>query len=140
MREILTKCGTCRRRHKSAARLLRLSALLASCFLGAVAVAHHGTAVEFDVNKNGRIEGVVKEIWFKAPHVRYYVTVVDKQGQPVTWDIQSQSPINLRRLGWSKETLKVGDKVIVEGFLGRDGRKTLYMNKITTTDGKTVKF
>ena len=140
MGEILTESGLYRRLHKAAARLLQLSALLANCFLGAVAIAHHGTAVEFDVSKNGRIEGVVKEVWFKAPHVHYYLTVTDKQGQTATWDIQSQSPINLRRQGWSQETMKVGDKVIVEGFLGRDGKKTLYMNKITTADGKTLKF
>lgn len=140
MREILTERRAYRSLRTSAARFLPIHALLASCFLSAIAFAHHGTAVEFDVTKNGRIEGVVREVWFKAPHVRYYLTVVDKQGQQSTWDIQSQSPINLRRKGWSQDTLKIGDKVIVEGFLGRDGKKTLYMNKITTADGKTLAF
>lgn len=61
-----------------AIRRVRQCALI--CLLGFVPVdvpAHHSYAAEFDADSPATIEGVVKEVWFKSPHVRYYITVTD---------------------------------------------------------------
>lgn len=49
------------------------------CLLPGLVRAHHSIAVEYDMHTQGAIEGIVSEVWFKNPHVRYYLSVTDDQ-------------------------------------------------------------
>ena len=84
------------------------------------------------------IEGVVTEVWFRNPHVRYYIEVVDEDGEKVSWDVRTSSPTILVRRGWNESTIAAGDKVKVEGYLGRDGRKLLSLISIELPDGTVL--
>jgi len=100
--------------------------------------AHHSFAAEF-VKEEATIDGVVTEVWFKNPHVRYYVEVTLKDGSKETWDTRGQSPTALRRSGnWRANSIKVGDHVVMEGYLGRDGRKLLSIRKVRLDDGTVL--
>ena len=73
-------------------RTFLLSALLPMVLLMQPATSHHSVFAEFDVMKSGTIEGVITEVWFKMPHVRYFVVVTDELGEEVTWNIHGHQP------------------------------------------------
>ena len=112
--------------------------IVAVAFAAAVAArAHHSFAAEFLDDQTGTIEGVVTEVWFKNPHVRYYVEIETEDGK-VTWDIRGQSPTSLVRDGWTPKTIQEGDRIKVHGHLGRDGRKLMSIISIELADGTTL--
>ena len=99
--------------------------------------AHHSFAVEFTAEKTIEIEGVVSEIWFRNPHVRYYVDISDNN-KVISWDVRTSSPSLLVRKGWTKNTIQVGDKISIIGHPGRDGRKLLSVISIKLSDGSSL--
>lgn len=103
--------------------------------IGGAAQAHHSFAAEFLADETATFHGVVTEVWFKNPHVRYYIEITAEDGTKETWDIRSSSPTLLVRKGWTRDTIKEGDQITVTGFLGRDGRKILSVQTIELTDG-----
>jgi|ERR1051326_3694430 hypothetical protein len=83
--------------------------------------AHHSFAM-FDAGKTVTLNGTVKEFQWTNPHVLILIVVGDaSKSQPIVWTIESTSPGNLRRQGWSKEILRPGDRVEAVGNPLRDG-------------------
>ena len=100
--------------------------------------AHHSVFAEYDINGSITIEGVVTEVWFKNPHVRFFVEVTSKNGQKVTWNTHGHNPSMLRRTGWVRDTLKVGEEVIMSGDPTYDGSPKMFIRKITLSDGSIL--
>ena len=107
---------------------------MAPCFIALVAVAilgesspllaHHSLAATFDVSRPLKLTGTVTGIEWANPHVYFYVDVVDEQsGAVVNWAIELLSPNALARNGWSRNSMAIGDKVVVEGSPARDGTR-----------------
>ena len=102
------------------------------------AIAHHSYAAEFDSNNPRTIEGVVREVWFKNPHIRYYVTVTDEDGNEVVWDARGLSPVKLVRQGWTKKTIQVGDRIRLHGHVGHTNKTIMSILEITLPDGRVL--
>lgn len=102
------------------------------------ALAHHSYAAEFDSNNPQTIEGIVKEVWFKNPHIRYYVTVVDEHGDEVVWDARGLSPVKLVRQGWTKKTIQPGDRIKLHGHVGRSNKTIMSILEVTLPDGRVL--
>ena len=100
--------------------------------------AHHSYAAEFDRNSPATIEGVVTEVWFKNPHVRYYISVVDDDGNEVIWDTRGLSPVKLVRQGWTRNTIKPGDRITMHGHVGHTNKTILSILEITLSDGRIL--
>lgn len=116
----------------------RLIVAVFLCFNVVVAYAHHSFAAEFLGDQTLTIEGVVKEVWFKNPHVRYYVEVRTGSDTSEIWDVRTSSPTILVRRGWNSNTIVEGDKVTIEGYVGRDQRKLLSLIRIELPDGTVL--
>ena len=116
-------------------RLATLTAVIMLILLHGAAIGHHSFAVEFTAEETAIIEGVVAEVWFKNPHVRYYIDVTGDDGEVVRWDTRGSSPSLLVRRGWTKETISVGDTVSIKGHLGRDDKRLLSIIGIELADG-----
>ena len=119
--------------------IIAAATLLLSTAGGKLAHGHHSFAAEFLPDKTGTISGVVTQVWFKNPHARYYVDVVDESGATITWDTRANSPSLLVRKGWTKDSLKVGDEVTIKGYLGRDGRRLISIITVTFPDGTVLR-
>ena len=87
---------------------------------GAPASAHHSFAAEFDANRAVNLKGVVTKIEWMNPHTYFYLDVAEGD-TVVNWGMEMGSPNGLMRQGWTRNTLKVGDQVSVEGSQAKDG-------------------
>jgi polyisoprenoid-binding protein YceI len=115
----------------------RLIILLALSY-GGNAAAHHAFAADYEAGNEGVVEGVITEVMYKNPHARYYLEVETASGETETWDLQTMNLMMLGRVGWKKDTLKVGDKIQVEGILGRNNTRRMSINVVTHEDGRVI--
>jgi hypothetical protein len=118
-----------------------LTVLCAAIVLVASAIpvlAHHSFAAEFDSAKAIDFQGVVTKVEWMNPHVYFYVDVKDAQSGKVTnWGCEMGSPNGLTRQGWTRNTLKVGMVVKVEGSAAKDGSSVANARNVTV-DGKKL--
>jgi len=95
------------------------------------ALAHHAFATEFDANKPVTFRGFVTKIEWTNPHAWFYVNVKDESGKVENWGFEMGAPGALGREGLRRETLKIGDEVIVEGSLARNGSNRVNAKNLT---------
>jgi len=102
------------------------------------AAAHHAFAADYEAGDEGVIEGRITEVIYRNPHARYYIEVATSDGDTETWDLQTMNLMMLGRVGWTRDTLKVGDHIRVEGILGRNNTKRMSINVVTHEDGRVI--
>ena len=102
------------------------------------ALAHHSEAAEFDSSKPVKVTGVIKKVEWQNPHVWFYVDVKDEKGAITTWGFAGAPPGSLMRRGVTKDALKLGAVVNVEGSRARDGSNNASGRRVTFADGKNV--
>jgi hypothetical protein len=103
------------------AKVAAFTAAVGLVLATAAAMAHHSFAAEFDANKPLNLKGVVTKIEWMNPHTYFYMDVTGPDGKVVNWGMEMGSPNGLMRAGWTRNTLKVGDEVTVEGAQAKDG-------------------
>ena len=101
--------------------------------------AHHSFAAEFSYDESGKITGEVVEVLFVNPHARYFIAVTDESGKEVLWDAQTRSPNALFATGWSKDTIRVGERVTIEGNLGRDKARKIWIREVHKDSGQIIR-
>jgi Family of unknown function (DUF6152) len=111
----------------------------AALFLASAPVfAHHSFAAEFDVKQPVTLKGTVTKVEWTNPHVWIYMDVADAQGNVVHWQCENGAPNTLARMGWTRNSLKAGDQVTVEGFRAKNDDKTANARQIVLPDGRKV--
>ena len=118
----------------AAGLLLGLTLALAS----APVQAHHSFAAQYDANKPVTLVGTVTKVEWTNPHARFYVDVKDEKGVVTNWNFELASPNVLRRNGWTRTSLNVGDEVTVEGALAKNGAKMANARVVTLAGGRKV--
>ena len=85
------------------------------------AIAHHSFAAEFDATKPIKLTGTVTKIEWMNPHAYFYIDVKEADGKVTNWGMEMGSPNGLMRQGWSRNSMKIGQEVTVEGSRAKDG-------------------
>jgi hypothetical protein len=114
--------------------LLTLSLLAAS--VGPIA-AHHST-VPFDSTKQTTLTGIVKEFDWTNPHTWIWLNVPNDKGGMDLWGVEGMSPNYLGRRGWTKSTIKPGEKITIVGRPMKDGSKAAMFMSATLANGKVM--
>ncbi len=101
-------------------------------------VAHHSFSAEFDGAKRITLKGVVTKLEWMNPHIYVYLDVKEESGAVANWACEGGPPNVLMRNGWTRNTLKEGDQVTIEGALAKDGSKRCNSRSVSLADGKKV--
>jgi len=119
----------------------RLIAAVAAVMLmsGAAAYAHHSFAATYVEDKTTKVEGKIIQFLFRNPHSFLHVEAPDEDGVMQKWVIEWGGAGALQGQGVTRDTLKVGDSVIVTGNPGRDpaDHRMRIVTLKRTTDGFT---
>lgn len=114
--------------------------LLASAALtsGIPLFAHHSFAAEFDDQKPVKMTGVITKVEWQNPHIWFYLDVKNADGTNTNWGFAGGAPGQLMRRGITKDQLKIGETVVVEGFRSKDGSNNASGGRLTFPDGRNV--
>jgi Family of unknown function (DUF6152) len=102
------------------------------------ASAHHAFAAEFDAKKPIKIRGTVTKMEWINPHAWIHVDVKKGDGTVEEWMIEAGTPNTLLRRGFTKDSLKAGTEVIVDGYQSKDGSLRANGRDITLPNGQTL--
>ncbi|OLD17968.1 MAG: hypothetical protein DMG17_14785 [Acidobacteria bacterium] len=119
---------------------LSLIALTASFLFAAAApaFAHHAFAAEFDAKKPVKLRGTVTKMEWINPHTWIYLDVKKPDGTVEEWMVEAGTPNTLLRRGFTKDSLKAGTEVLVDGYQSKDGSLRANGRDLTLPDGKTL--
>ena len=100
--------------------------------------AHHAFAAEFDAKKPVHLEGVVSKVELINPHAWIHIDVKKPDGSVDEWMIEAGTPNTLLRRGFTKDSLKAGTEVLVDGYQSKDGSLRANGRDITLPNGQTL--
>ena len=117
---------------------------LAVLLVGAVLLApaglwaHHAFAAEFDAKKPIHLRGTVTKMEWINPHAWMHIDVKNADGTVSEWMIEAGTPNTLFRRGFTKDSLKIGTEVIVDGYQAKDGSTSGNGRDVTLPDGRKL--
>jgi Family of unknown function (DUF6152) len=114
--------------------------MLTMTLVGAVidvpARAHHSIAGAYDVTQQVTVQGVIMQVRFVNPHPYLMLDDVDGSGRPRSWRLEMDNRFELVQIGVTEETLKPGDRIVVNGNPARNDQRSLYVRRLDRpTDG-----
>jgi hypothetical protein len=119
-------------------RVVPLMVAGALAVVAPVAQAHHSFAVYFDPAKNVSVTGRVTAFRFTNPHGMIALDVTGTDGRVTEWRAETNAPVVLVRRGWTKDVIKAGDTITIEGWASRDGRPYMRLRRALDASGKLI--
>lgn len=120
--------------------VLIVSALVGTgaLFTSAAVAAHHAFAAEFDANKPVTLEGTLTKVQWVNPHGWIYVDVTGPDGKVTNWAVEFGSPIALLRRGLRRTDFPPGIKIVVKGYLAKNGKPVANASTVQLPDGRNL--
>jgi len=119
---------------------IKLVLIVASVLVaaGVPAFAHHSFSAEYDSTKQRTFTGTVTKLEWTNPHARFYIDVKDDAGNVTNWEFEIGAPALLMRNGWTRNSLKPGDQIVVESYLAKDGTNLANARTVKTVSGQRL--
>jgi hypothetical protein len=99
------------------------------------ALAHHSFAAEYDSKGLVTMTGVITKVEWTNPHIYFYIDVKDASGAVANWAVEGYPPNTLKRTGFTRDDLKIGDMVTVTAYRAKDSSSRLAGREVTFPDG-----
>jgi hypothetical protein len=100
--------------------------------------AHHSFSGEFDINKPIKLQGTVTRVEWINPHAWIHIAVKKPDGAAESWAIEAGTPNTLFRRGFTREALKAGTEIVVDGYRSKDGTNKANGRDMTFPDGRKL--
>lgn len=110
-----------------------LGAIAGLCLASSLLWAHHVPEAKFDPDQRRTMQGSVSKVDWLNPHVHIFIEV-QEGGNTVSWAVELESTIDLRRNGWRADTVKPGDMLSVRGMVARDGSRQIWGETIISSE------
>jgi hypothetical protein len=117
---------------------LRTVSTIVAMALTSAAYGHHSFAVHYDAKNIITVEGVAKSFRFTNPHGIIELEAKDENGRIQNWTIETTAPVYMQRRGWSKNSIKPGDKLVVVGYAAKDGSHLMRVRQVRLPDGTVL--
>jgi hypothetical protein len=106
---------------------------------GVPMMAHHAFSAEFDATKPVKLQGAITKVELINPHAWIHIDVKDpKTGKVESWAVEGGTPNTLQRRGITRDTVKIGTVILVDGYQSKDGTLRANGRNLTFPDGKTL--
>jgi hypothetical protein len=99
---------------------------------------HHAFAAEFDAKRPVKLRGTVTKMEWINPHAWMHIDVKKDDGTVEEWMIETGTPNTLLRRGLTRDSLKVGTEVLVDGYQSKDGSLRANGRNVTLPNGQTL--
>ena len=99
--------------------------------------AHHSQS-EYDSRAKVEVDGTVTKLEWKSPPAWVYLDVTSDKGEKVNWSFELPSPVTLMRRGWTRDSLKPGDRIKVAGARAKNFPTIGLANSIKDANGKPM--
>ncbi|MEO6387446.1 MAG: DUF6152 family protein [Croceibacterium sp.] len=113
-------------------------ALVALLLATATAADAHHSAAMFDQQATKTLTGTVRQFLWSNPHCFIQLVIKNEAGQDEEWSLEMTAPVHLQRLGWSRSSLRTGERITVKIHPLRDGNHGGNVLEATGSDGKLV--
>lgn len=119
--------------------VVRSMFVMAGLITGAAPLfAHHAFSAEFDATAPIKLEGPITKVELINPHAWIHMSVKKPDGKVEEWMVEGGTPNTLQRRGITRDTIKVGTVIIVQGYRSKDGSLRANGRDITFPDGRTL--
>jgi hypothetical protein len=101
------------------------------------AFAHHSMSM-YDRGHDTTFKATITQFDWVNPHAQITFTVADEHGNVEKWVAEGPGPNRLANHGWSKDSLKPGEKVTIVGNRNKDGSLTMRFERVILPDGQEL--
>ena len=100
--------------------------------------AHHSLAAEYDQKKPISLTGTLTKLDWRNPHAWIYMDVKNPSGGVDKWECELGSPNAMTRAGFTQDSVKLGDEIVLDGILAKKGTNICSTRTVKSKDGRTV--
>jgi hypothetical protein len=107
-------------------------------FVGLALWGHHSLNAEYDQSKPVTLTGTFTQLDWRNPHAWIYLNVKNASGGVDNWRCELGSPNAMSRVGFSRDSVKEGEEIVLDGLLAKKGENICSARVVKSKDGRTL--